>query len=235
MNIVIPMAGQGSRFISAGYNIPKPFIPIKGKPMIEWVIDNIGTEDDTFYLICRLEHLEYLTNSSLPYKNNIAFIPIIQPTEGAACTVLHAEKFINNYEPLLIANSDQYVVYDKEAWKQTLQDHPSGNIMTFDCDHPKWSYAKIDKGGGMVTRVAEKQVISNHATVGVYYFGCGADFVDAAKKMIRKNIRTNNEFYVCPIYNELIEHVDIYTFDVDKMYGMGTPEDLRENYDMIGI
>lgn len=230
MNIVIPMAGAGSRFVTAGYHIPKPFIPIKGRAMIEHVLDNVGVPGAKFYLLSRIEHLTYVANTTIPSRTDVSFVLINQPTEGAACTVLRAERFIDNDEPLLIANSDQWVRYDVDAW-QKLIGACDGAIMTFSADHPKWSYAREE--GGRVIEVAEKRVISEHATVGIYYFRRGSDWVRGARQMIAKNIRVNNEFYVCPVFNELVPDLDIRIFPVEAMFGLGTPEDLQENYDRI--
>lgn len=238
MNIVIPAAGVGSRFVQAGYQIPKPFIPIKGKPMLEWVIDNISTERDKVYILTRLDHLPYLRGTDLAFRDNICFIPVEKPTEGAACTVLRARQFIDNDEPLLIANSDQYVKYDRERWQALLNGSgkvfSQGVIMTFNSKDPKWSYAKVDKYGGMVSQVAEKQVISAHATVGIYYYFRGRLFCEGADRMIAGNTRVNGEFYVCPVFNELVDKYNINIFPVDSMYGLGTPEDLQANQDFVG-
>lgn len=232
MNIVIPMSGQGSRFVEAGYNIPKPFIPIKGKAMIEHVIDNISSDKDKVYLISRIDHMEYFRQTRLLDKDNISIVLVDKPTEGAACTVLRAKTFIDNNEPLLLANSDQFIVYDKIGWNLSLEDCDA-SIMTFKSDHPKWSYVK--KLGDKVTEVAEKRVISELASVGIYYFKHGKTFVKYAKEMIDNNLRVNNEFYVCPVFNLIVDKYNVNTFDVEAMYGLGTPEDLKQNYEFIGV
>jgi NDP-sugar pyrophosphorylase family protein len=232
MNVVIPMAGQGSRFTLTGYQVPKPFIPIKGKPMIEWVIDNISDSKDKIYLICRTEHISYINNSSLPHRDNIAFIFVTHPTEGAACTVLKAKSFINTDEPVMIANSDQFVVYDKNIFNEKKSQY-NGLILTFKSQEPKWSYALTNEYG-TVFEVAEKKVISDKATTGIYWVDNGRFLVSGLEKMIKENKRVNNEFYVCPVFNEMTPVSHIGIFDVEKMYGLGTPEDLKENYDKIG-
>jgi dTDP-glucose pyrophosphorylase len=108
-----------------------------------------------------------------------------------------------------------------------------GGIVTFEATHPKWSFAKIDESG-LVTEVAEKNPISNIATVGYYYWKKGSDFVKYAEEMISENIRVNNEFYVCPVFNQAVKDIKkVITFNVDGMWGLGTPEDLKyylENY-----
>ena len=232
MNIVIPMAGAGARFAAAGYEQPKPFIPLKGRPMIEHVLDNVACEGAKFYLLCKLDHLSHLRGTSLCERNDVAFIPIETMTEGAACTVLRAESFINTDEPLVIANSDQYVEYDRSGWQYFIKNVDAA-IMTFPATETKWSYSLEEHG--RVIRVAEKQVISDRATVGLYYFAKGRYFVEGAKRMIAKNIRVNNEFYVCPVFNELVDDITVRNFDVGRMLGLGTPEDFERNAELVGL
>lgn len=230
MNIVIPMAGAGSRFAAAGYKAPKPFIPIQGKAMIEYVIENVGVPGAKYYLLARTEHFSHLSTTSLPERKDIAFIPIEQMTEGAACTVLRAQGFIDNDEPLILANSDQFIEYDHAAWQSFIACVDAA-IMTFPATETKWSYSLEE--GGRVIRVAEKEVISEKATAGLYYFAKGRYFVDAAISMIAKNIRVNNEFYVCPTFNEIVAEKFVRNFDVDRMLGLGTPEDFEKNANLV--
>lgn len=234
MNIVIPMAGAGSRFSNAGYQHPKPFIPVQGKAMIEHVISNITSPNDKIYLLAKLDHLHYLNDTSIMDNKNVSIIPVLHKTEGALCTVLLAEKFIDTTEGLIIANSDQYVEYDKWVWRRACDNSDvDGLIMTFPSTESKWSYAKTEES--RVIEVAEKNPISEHATVGVYYFKHGFEFVRSAKKMIKEDFRVNGEFYVCPVYNWYIkDNPATHIFDIDSMYGMGTPEDLEKNYEFIG-
>jgi NDP-sugar pyrophosphorylase family protein len=180
--------------------------------------------------LARIEHLSFLSGTGLLDRKDIAFIPIEKMTEGAACTVLRAEGFIDNDEPLLLANSDQYIEYDREKW-QAFTSCVDAAIMTFQATDSRWSYSLEE--GGRVIRVAEKQVISDKATVGLYYFAKGRYFVEAAHKMIEKNIRVNNEFYVCPAFNELVAEKFVRNFDVDRMLGLGTPEDFEKNAELI--
>ena len=235
LNIVVPMAGRGSRFAQAGYAFPKPLIDVRGKTMIEVVIGNLRPKTDhRFIFICQREHYEKfdlhnVLTTATAGKCEVILIDGI--TEGAACTVLLASRFINNDDELLLANSDQYIGSDINTFiKKARVGKHDGLIMTFEASHPKWSYARADKSG-RVSEVAEKKVISNHATVGVYYFKYGKDFVSSAEHMIRKNIRYNNEFYVCPVYNEVILGggvVAIHKIKNEQMHGLGTPEDLTE-------
>lgn len=239
------MAGEGSRFKAAGYTFPKPLIEVCGKkPMIQVVIESLKLPSDIFaeyIFLVRDEHLEkyHLREFLNRLTPGCSIIPVMGLTEGAACTTLLAKDLINNEEKLLIANSDQYFTYDREIF-DIVEKHSSidGAIFTFKSNHPKWSYAKTvpDTVGGRawccdidrVTEVAEKNPISDNATVGVYYWKKGSDYVKYAEQMIVKNIRTNNEFYVCPVFNEAIADGLIFdTIEAEEMWGLGTPEDLR--------
>ena len=234
INIVIPMAGMGSRFAQAGYAKPKPFIDVDGKPMIARVIDNLYYPGAKYILIGRKEHLQEEKElvEEIKSKYNAEFIAIDKLTEGTACTVLYARKLINNDNPLLIANSDQLVDISVQQYiDDCLNKGRDGSILTFkDAElNPKWSFARID-ADGIVTEVQEKKAISEFATVGIYFFTKGKDFVDHAIDMIINNDRVNNEFYTCPVYNYSIadgKKVIIYNIEQDQMHGLGTPEDLE--------
>ena len=228
MNVLIPMAGAGKRFFDAGYVFPKPLIEVDNKPMIQWVIESLNLQANYIFIIQKEHQEKYNIKSVLKIlQPNCKIIELDHLTEGAACTTLLAKKYINNSDPLIIANSDQYINWNSS---KALYDFNSKNldgaILTFEAIHPKWSYAKCDEKG-FVTEVAEKKVISKNATVGVYYWKHGADYVKSAEEMIKKNIRVNNEFYVCPVYNEfLAKNKKVKIHNVDKMWGLGTPEDL---------
>lgn len=234
LNIVIPMAGAGSRFAQVGYKDPKPLIPINGIPMIKLVIDNLRPlTPHRFIFICQRAHVaDYkLTDKLNEWAPGCEVLQIDGVTEGAACTVLTAKKFIDNDDELMIANSDQYVeLFIDEYIKQMSEDNLDGLIMTMTADDPKWSFVGLDEQG-LVTTVVEKEVISSEATVGIYNFKHGSDFVRSAETMILKNLRVNGEFYVAPTYNQLIEevkHIGIHNVGTvgAGMYGLGTPADL---------
>ena len=230
MNVLIPMAGAGSRFEQAGYSFPKPLIEVNGKPMIQVVVENLNIDAKHIFIVQK-EHyekynLKYLLN--LITNNNCEIVQVDSMTEGAACTTLLAKKYIDNDEPLMIANSDQFVEWDSNEFMYSMvADNVDGGILSFEATHPKWSFAKLDDDG-FVCEVAEKKPISNIATVGIYYWAKGSDYVKYSEQMIEKDIRTNNEFYVCPVYNEAIgDDKKIKVFPINKMWGLGTPEDLE--------
>ncbi len=237
MNVLVPMAGAGSRFAKVGYTFPKPLIEVRGKPMIQVVVEALNVEAQYTYVVQK-EHyekynLQYLLNLLTP---NCNIVQVDGITEGAACTTLLAKEFINTDDPLIMTNSDQLILWDSnETLYAFNNDNVDGGIVTFPATHPKWSFAKLGDDG-YVCEVAEKKPISNHATAGIYYWKHGSDYVKYAEQMIAKDIRVNNEFYVCPVYNEAIEDgkkIRIKEIGVDDMWGLGTPEDLDyflENY-----
>lgn len=235
MNVLIPMAGNGSRFAQAGYTFPKPLIEVHGKPMIQVVVENLAVEANYIFVVQKLHREKYNLDSMLSLIcPGCKIVEVDSITEGAACTVLLAKEFIDSDEPLVIANSDQFIEWNSlEFFYKMNEQNLDAGIVSFRATHPKWSYAKVDDSG-FVTKVAEKNPISDIATVGVYYWKQGKDFVKYAESMIAKDIRVNNEFYVCPVFNEaLLDGLKIKTFDVPKMWGIGTPEDLNyflENY-----
>ena len=231
MKILIPMAGEGSRFLKAGYTFPKPLINVGGKPMIQKVVENLDFDCEYIFLV-RKKHIEQyggiIDTLDRITNGNFKYIVVDGLTEGAACTALLAEKYIDNDEDLLIANSDQLIEYEEENFK-TLKNLTKVDAMvfTFNAVHPKWSFVKTNSRG-YVTEVAEKRPISNIATCGIYWYRKGSDFVKYTKQMIEKDVRVNKEFYIAPVYNELIEGGKmLIPFYVHKMWGIGTPEDLK--------
>lgn len=237
LNIVIPMAGRGSRFAKEGWQLPKPLIDVHGKPMIACVSDNIRPNcSHRFIYLCLQEHLDTydLERTLAQISPGCVIVPVNEVTQGAACTVLLAQAYIDNDDMLMIANSDQYVDIDINDYIRALGQN-DGLIMTMYADDPKWSFIQYDENG-LVTLVREKEVISNEATVGIYNFRHGADFVKYANQMIQKDIRVNQEFYVAPVYNEMVtdgKRVNYYNIgsEGNGMYGLGIPEDLKKFLD----
>lgn len=229
MNVLIPMAGAGSRFERAGYTFPKPLIDVNGKPMIQLVTENLNIDARHIYIVQKSHYEKYNLQQLLNLISpDCVIVQVDGVTEGAACTTLLAKEFINNDEPLVISNSDQVFEWDSNEFMYSMvADEVDGGILTFEATHPKWSFAKLGEDG-FVTEVAEKNPISNIATAGVYYFRKGSDYVKYAEQMIERDIRTNNEFYVCPVYNQACEdNQKVKVFHIDRMWGLGTPEDLN--------
>lgn len=234
LQIIVPMAGAGSRFTVAGFSDPKPLIPVHGVPMIKIVIDNLTPDrPHKFIFICQAKHvvayeLEDKLNAWAP---NCDIVELDGITEGAACTVYAAKHLIDNQHPVMIANSDQYVGVNINAYLQAM-DHSraDGLIMTMKANDPKWSFVGFDSRG-LIDRVVEKEVISDEATVGIYNFRTGSELVRALESMFDKNLRVNGEFYVAPAYNEMLgQGASVIHYNVGSegqgMYGLGIPADL---------
>lgn len=230
------MAGRGSRFADAGYDYPKPLIPVGGKPMIQWVIENVRPLiPHRFVFVCLADHLTKYPAVAATLRHlcpGCEIVKVENITEGAACTVLLARALIDSEDPLMIANADQFVEVGIDDYlTEGCVKHADGLIMTFWSNHPKWSYCRLNIAG-YVEEVVEKKVVSNEATVGIYNFSRGSDFVRAAMKMIEKDLRVNGEFYVAPVYNELIaEGLKVVVSNTGReyngMFGLGVPEDLE--------
>ena len=245
VNIVIPMAGNGSRFKEAGYKNEKPLIDVNGKAMIERVINNLKYPNARYILILKERHLKdsgfrnliekllnYNDNENITY--NVEFVVIDdKTTEGTVCTILQARELINSNKPLIIANCDQIVdINFSDFVDNSLFSDNDGAIMTFlEAEGSnKWSFAKTNEDG-VVSEVKEKERISDRATVGIYMWESGIDFINSSIDMIARNERVNNEFYVCPTYNYLIargKKIGFYDINVENMHGLGTPEDLEK-------
>ena len=231
MKILIPMAGEGSRFRDEGYTFPKPLVEVDGNPMIQTVVENLDFNAEYIFLVRESHIKEYsgiIGTLDKITNGNFKYISVESLTEGAACTALLAKKYINDDDDLLIVSSDQYIEYEPENFK-FIKDNVSIDsiVFTFNAVHPKWSFVKTNSRG-YVTEVAEKTPISNIATCGIYWYKKGHEFVKYAEQMIENNIRVNNEFYIAPVYNELIKDgKTLVPFYVHKMWGLGTPEDLK--------
>lgn len=239
-NLVVPMAGRGSRFTEQGYTDSKPFIDVNGKPMIQRVIENLNFEFNPEYktiILCQksdYERYDFSIFEEIIGHSNIEIIQVDGITEGAACTLLLAKKFIDSDVPMMSFNTDQMIDYDVEGTFSKMQNY-DGGIPCFWGDSKDWSYAKTDEFG-FVTEVAEKKVISNDATAGYYYWSKGSDFVKYAEQMIAANDRVNNEFYVAPVYNYAIKDgKKICITHVDSIYELGTPEYLQRYLKLVEL
>lgn len=230
MKLILPMAGNGQRFFDAGYDLPKPLIDIKGKPMFARVIENLWVNNAQLTCIVRQDHVnDYeIDKRILEHYSDANIIIIPGTTEGAACTVRLAANTLGG-EPMIVANCDQLMRWDPKEFYEKIDTnlYPGGLIPVFTPNHnePKHSYCEVDKYGNLL-QLKEKEIISDIATVGVYYFGDECKWIKAHEKQMAANDRTNNEFYLAPTYNYLEENVGIHR--IDEMIGMGTPEELNE-------
>lgn len=222
------MAGLGSRFADAGYTRPKPLIDVNGVPMIKAVVDSLNLSAHYIFIVQKAHSVQYHLLEALDeIAPGCSIVEIDGLTEGAAVTSLAAKHLINNDTPLIIANSDQIVEWDSLVFATMLSRNNAIAVFMEPSRNPKWSYVEIHDG--QVASVHEKIPVSDYANVGIYGWSSGSDYVKYAEQMMGKNIRTNNEFYIAPVYNEAIAANDKLTipYFVDEMYGVGTPEDLE--------
>jgi NDP-sugar pyrophosphorylase family protein len=235
LNIVVPMAGRGKRFLDQGYKTPKPLLEVGGKTMIEWVVKSVMIPGAQLTFIIRKDHdEEYKLGTILKEKfPGCNLILLDRVTEGAICTVLLAQKYINNDTPMIIKDCDQILDWSPEHfWRFVKGNKVDGAIVTVVTQHPGYSFCKLDSDNLTVIETAEKRVISNIGNAGLYYFSKGSDLVTYAALMIAKNIRTNNEFYVSPVYNEFIEDgKKIIHYPIARVFGLNTPEEFEAEKD----
>jgi dTDP-glucose pyrophosphorylase len=231
-NVVVPMAGDSSRFTTAGYDKPKFLLDIDGMPMIQRAVTTVGIGARYIYIVKAEDNKKYNLSEILPtFTPNLESIvlEVYETTDGPAASVLMAKDYIDNEDFLIVCNSDQMLEWVPNNFLRDAGENKNldGSIATFTAEGTRWSYAKTDKEG-LVIEVAEKKQISDQATAGVYYWRKGSDFVNYAEQMIEKDIRVNGEFYVAPVYNEaILEGKTVGIYPVDKMISLGTPEDLK--------
>ena len=230
MQIIVPMAGRGSRFAEKGIGVPKPLIPVGGRLMVEWALESLVDVSYSRLIFIALEEHDRdfdVTHLLMGLgKPNTEVILIPDVTEGQLCTVLAAREWINEDEDILICSADTYVysglAHDIAGKEQECQ----GIISTANLPGERWSFARADENG-RVLEVAEKVRISEHASTGLYYFSNGRDFVSVAEAMIANNEKTRGEYYVIPVYQKYIERGWRVNLSIaQEMWDMGTPEAL---------
>ncbi len=238
---LVPMAGRGSRFISDGYRLPKPFIPIAGKPMFVAALNSF-LPADKYIFICQGEFLQKypFAEELQKYFANSVTLSVDEVTQGQACTCLLAEKHLDMGEELLISSIDYQTIYDEEALASMLADETIDVIIfTFQSGSTclkapeAFAYCRTDRDSDRVIEVVEKRTISDTpeldpAVVGTFYYRHAIQFVPGAKQMIERNIRVNNEFYVGTSINQLIEQgLNVRIFPIKKFISFGDPLELQ--------
>lgn len=235
VQIVIPMAGLGSRFANKGYTVPKPLIPIHGTPMIGVVAANLANAvADHLILVCKREVMETtdLPNSVSGFSGRVTVVAVDNLTEGPAATVEAARAVVDLNRPLVIANSDQYVDAPLDSFYEDITGGKlDGAVLCMRDDDPKWSYAQLDQNGFLLN-IVEKKVVSPLATVGIYGYAKASYAFNSFASMRAAGDRTNNEYYVGPGYKYLVKDgLKISVHDLgavsDVMFGLGIPEDLE--------
>jgi len=233
MNVIIPMAGLGSRFRQAGFSIPKPLIPVLGRPMYAWATESLPLPHATALIFVLLKSQpEYADLRRDILERYAAHKPIVLDvpalTAGQAVTVLAAAALIDNEQELLIHNADTAFTMQRDWVTEAVRHLADGALLVFDSIEKRWSYSRED-ADGRVVEVREKVVISNHASTGTYYFRRGADFVRLARLRLTQQGKESGEYYVGPLYNDLIAAGgQVRNYKIDKLYCFGTPEDLAQ-------
>lgn len=227
-NLLLPIAGEAQRFKVAGYDAPKPLIMAKDKHVIDWAMDSIKTDECNIIFVVRSEHIYTFSLDKVlkqKFGNNIKIVRVQEKTDGALNTCLLAQEYIDNDLPLIIYTPD--VCFSPQLDPSSIDSKLDGMLLTFKANSPAHSYLNIDKEG-FVTKTVEKEVISTDAAVGVYYYKRGSDFVKYAQMVIDNNLRTKGEFYICPMYNFLIDDgLKIGYSQTEKMHVLGTPDELE--------
>lgn len=231
--VVIPMAGLGSRFLDAGWEMPKPFIPVNGKMMVERVLDSFSLVDENidFVLIVRKSFFQQYHGKldALKANRNIVFLSVDKVTQGAACTALVARDYFKDRR-LIVADSDTF--YDVNVMKEFFdfisREDVDQAVITFNSSQPCYSYINIKNG----VEVAEKQVISSHAISGVYYFKNGTDFENGAINAMIYGDKDKGEFYMSKVFGNVAKdssgRVEFFEIPLGSIYCTGTPSQLTD-------
>jgi UDP-N-acetylglucosamine diphosphorylase / glucose-1-phosphate thymidylyltransferase / UDP-N-acetylgalactosamine diphosphorylase / glucosamine-1-phosphate N-acetyltransferase / galactosamine-1-phosphate N-acetyltransferase len=233
LNIVMPMAGMGSRFRQAGFDRPKPLIDVLGRPMYAWATESLPLDQGSRLIFILLgsqpECPELIRDIEQRYaRHKPIVLTVPELTAGQAITVLRAKDFINQDEPLLIHNADTAFEANSRWVEQAADENLDGALLVFPSQEKRWSFSR-ENANGQVDLVREKEVISPWASTGTYWFGRGSDFVRAAETRFQSGRREATEFYVGPLYNDLIQQgAKVKNFPIQKLYCFGTPEDLNE-------
>ncbi|AUH74276.1 sugar phosphate nucleotidyltransferase [Legionella sainthelensi] len=230
MNIVIPMAGLGSRFAQSGFTLPKPLINVGHKPMYRRAVDCLPL---TFAkkLIFIIRENEYVDTLKDDIETNYEDLPLAlvilkHETEGQAETLLYCSEYLDLNEPTLIHNCDTYIK-ENFNWDHLVQQNIDGAIVLFNSQEERWSYAKLDSNQQYIIDVQEKKVISDYATTGTYFFKNTSDLLEITAKNIQANVRENNEFYLSSTYKSMLQmSKKIIPLWTQKMFCFGTPQDL---------
>ena len=229
LKVLIPMAGNGKRFEKEGFDKPKPFIQVGDKKMIEMVMDNITPSEASEVILITRTHHKCKEELNLTSRN-LNIIELDTPTEGTLQTILKAEEFIQDCE-LILANCDQKIIFDVDSFISQCE-QLDGGLITFTSTNPHHSYVQVNKDE-LVTNIIEKEVISNVAVAGVYYFKNASTFIEASKEVIKSNIRQKGEFYVSSALKLMIDKgLKLSIYNAPSLM-LGTPEELKTNMHLI--
>jgi choline kinase len=227
------MAGKGRRFLDRGCEIPKWLLQAHGKSLLEWSVDSLPLELCTNLIFVLLKEHETDYNASAFIKKryghlNLSFVELDVVTRGQAETAFKAKSLLVPHEPLLIYNIDTR--FSSSTLKRLLQNNSIDGVLgAFKSTSDKFSFAKLDVNTGFVEKVTEKIPISDNALTGLYHFSKAEYFISAAEQAISNNDLTKGEFFIAPLYNQLIESGCKFMLDYcDTFDVLGTPNELDE-------
>ena len=227
-NLLLPIAGAAKRFSDVGYTMPKPLIMANNRHIIDWSMDSVKLDDCNIIFVVRAEHVYNFSIDEIlkeKFGEDITIVVLDHMARGSVETCLEARKFIENDKPLIIYTPDVY--FQNQLDPEDIDPNLDGFVLTFKANSPAHSYVKLDNNG-YATKTAEKEVISQDAAVGVYYYKTGDMFVKYAERLIHNDITVKNEFYLCPMYNLMIQDdLKIKTKSAQKMHVLGTPAELE--------
>lgn len=237
LHIIMPMAGEGSRFLKEGWNTPKPLIQLHGTPLFKRAIGSVLTDGIPmkYSFIVRQNHIdEYDIDKGIQsFLPEARIFSVQRTTRGAVETCLIAESAIDDNDAVLVMDCDlefrsaRFIELIKAALSLSGAEAQGGALVSFESDSPKYSYAEID-ANNVVLRTAEKEVISNHALCGAYFFSSGKRFKQIAHRLMNEKNFAKPEYYVSLLFNYLIEAGEtIYLATMEQYYSYGTPEELK--------
>lgn len=233
----MPMAGEGSRFANAGWNTPKPLIELNGQPLFKHAISSVAVEGIKmkYSFIVRHEHIEKYgidegIKAFLPEAN---IFSVMKTTRGAVETCLIAECAIANDDAVIVMDCDlefrsmKFIEDIKKILSQPMEEANGGALVSFESDQLKYSYAEVGEDG-YVVRTAEKEVISNHALCGAYFFSTGKRFKEIAHQLLDEPDFKKPEYYVSLLFNYMLAAGErVKLAPMEEYYSYGTPEELQ--------
>lgn len=237
LHIIMPMAGEGSRFAKAGWTTPKPLIELNGQPLFKHAISSVAAEgiQMKYSFIVRQEHIDNYAidkgiRSFLPEAN---IFSVLKTTRGAVETCLMAESAIADEDAIIVMDCDlefrskEFLKIIKSILSEPVEKSDGGALVSFESDQPRYSYAELGEDG-LVKRTAEKEVISNHALCGAYFFSTGKEFKQIAHRLLDELEFKKPEYYVSLLYNYMLERGEkVYLAPMEEYYSYGTPEELK--------
>ena len=233
----MPMAGEGSRFLKEGWTTPKPLIELNGQPLFKHAISSVTDKDIQmkYSFNTSQEHIDKYQidkgiRSFLPEAN---LFSVVKTTRGAVETCLIAENAIADDDAVIVMDCDlefrskKFMEIIKQILNKPIEEATGGALVSFESNEPRYSYAALGEDG-FVARTAEKEVISNHALCGAYFFASGRRFKQIAHLLLAEPAFTKPEYYVSLLFNYLLKDGEkVWLAPMEEYYSYGTPEELK--------